>query len=78
MSRMSGSVRSRYFIDRIRFGVEKPYFCFFGFWEGVKSIPPGDSLFRLRTPLKGGVFFQQWILRLGPNRLGKLVRVLWS
>ena len=40
MSRMSGSVRSRYFIDRIRFGVEKTYFCFFGFREGVKSIPP--------------------------------------
>ena len=50
MSRMSGSVRSRYFIDRIRFGVEKTYFCFFGFRKGVKSIPwGGDSLFRLRT-----------------------------
>ena len=43
MSRMSGSVRSRYFIDRIRFGVEKPYFWFFGFRETLKSTPPSTS-----------------------------------
>ena len=55
---MSESVRSRYFVDRIRFGVEKRsknvFWGFSGFGRGVKSIPPsipprGDSLFRLRT-----------------------------